>query len=80
LTQTKGNFAEKVIITLGFLENMYANFCCQKLSKIAENCDYNIDPWSHCLHATKVESFRARGRLLNRIKVHFAKVQFEVLA
>jgi hypothetical protein len=24
---------------------------CRKLSKIAENCDHNIDPWSHWLHA-----------------------------
>jgi hypothetical protein len=42
LTQTKGNFAEKVIITLVFEKN--ANFFRRKLAKIAENCDHNIDP------------------------------------
>jgi hypothetical protein len=38
-------FAKIVIITLVFEKN--ANFFaenCRKLSKIAENCDHNIDP------------------------------------
>jgi hypothetical protein len=43
LTQTKGNFAEKVIITLVFEKN--ANFFCRKLAKIAEICDHNIGRW-----------------------------------
>jgi hypothetical protein len=33
---------KKLIITLVFEEN--ANFFAVKLSKIAENCDHNIDP------------------------------------
>jgi hypothetical protein len=33
-----------VIITLVFEKN--ANFFCRKLSKIVENCDHNIDPWT----------------------------------
>jgi hypothetical protein len=35
-------FAKIVIITLAFEKN--ANFFAEKLSKIAENCDHNIDP------------------------------------
>jgi hypothetical protein len=31
---------------IGFWEKR--QFYRQKLSKIAENCDHNIDPWSHC--------------------------------
>jgi hypothetical protein len=37
--------AKIVIITLVFEKN--ANFFRRKLGKIAENCDHNIDPWSH---------------------------------
>jgi hypothetical protein len=44
LTQIKGNFAEKVIISLVFEKN--ANFFRRKLEKNAENCDHNIDPCS----------------------------------
>jgi hypothetical protein len=36
LTQTKGNFAEKVITTLVFDFKKPAIFCCQKLAKIAK--------------------------------------------
>jgi predicted aldo/keto reductase-like oxidoreductase len=42
LTQNKANYAKFLIITLVLEEN--ANFFRQKLSKIAENCDHNIDP------------------------------------
>jgi hypothetical protein len=45
LLKTKLNYSK--IITLVFEKN--ANFFRRKLSKIAENCDHNIDPWSHCL-------------------------------
>jgi hypothetical protein len=38
------DYAKKLIITLVFENN--ANFFRRKLSKIAENCDHNIDPWS----------------------------------
>jgi hypothetical protein len=34
-----------LIITLVYEKN--ANFFCRKLSKIAENCNYNIDPSGH---------------------------------
>jgi hypothetical protein len=30
---------------IGFSEKR--QFFCLKLSQIAENCDHNIDPWSH---------------------------------
>jgi hypothetical protein len=43
LTQYKAKFCKKLIITLVFKKN--ANFFRQKLAKIAENCDHNIDPW-----------------------------------
>jgi hypothetical protein len=42
LTQNKAKLYKIVIITLVFEKN--ATFC-RKLSKIAENCDHNIDPW-----------------------------------
>jgi hypothetical protein len=32
--------------TASFLRNMITTLVRSKLSKIAENCDYNIDPWS----------------------------------
>jgi hypothetical protein len=43
LTQNKAKLWKILIITLVFEKN--ANFFRQKLSKIAENCDHNIDPW-----------------------------------
>jgi hypothetical protein len=46
LTQTKGNFAEKVIITLVFEKNAIGKIG-RKLAKIAENCDHNIGPGLH---------------------------------
>jgi hypothetical protein len=39
---------KKIIVTLVFEKN--ANFFRQKLAKIAENCDHNIDPWSRCFY------------------------------
>jgi hypothetical protein len=42
LTQNKAKLCKSLIITLVFEKN--ANFFRQKLSKIAENCDHNIDP------------------------------------
>jgi fructoselysine-6-P-deglycase FrlB-like protein len=42
VTQNKAKICKILIITLVFEKN--ANFFCQKLSKIAENCDHNIDP------------------------------------
>jgi hypothetical protein len=41
--KTKLIFWKKLITTLVFKKN--ANFFRQKLGKIAENCDHNIDPW-----------------------------------
>jgi hypothetical protein len=41
LTQNKAKLCKILII---FEKN--ANFFRRKLSKIAENCDHNIDPWS----------------------------------
>jgi hypothetical protein len=46
LTQNKAKSCKIWIITLIFEKN--ANFFRRKLSKIAENCDHNIDPWSRC--------------------------------
>jgi hypothetical protein len=43
LSQNKAKFWKKLTITLFFEKN--ANFFHRKLSKIAENCDHNIDPW-----------------------------------
>jgi hypothetical protein len=43
LTQTTGNIAEKVTITLFFEKN--ANFFRRKLVKIAGKRDYDIGPW-----------------------------------
>jgi hypothetical protein len=43
-TQNKAKLCKILIITLVFEKN--ASFS-PKLSKIAENCDHNIDPWSH---------------------------------
>jgi hypothetical protein len=36
---------------IGFREKR--QFFRQKLSKIAENCDHNIDPWSPCMAKQK---------------------------
>jgi hypothetical protein len=43
LTQAKAKLCKILIITLVFEKNAYF---CRKLSKIEENCDHNIDPWS----------------------------------
>jgi hypothetical protein len=43
LTQNKAKLRKILIITLVFEKNA---IFCQKLSKIAENCDLNIDPRS----------------------------------
>jgi hypothetical protein len=42
LTRNKAKLCKILIITLFFWEKR--QFFCQKLSKIAENCDHNIDP------------------------------------
>jgi hypothetical protein len=44
LTQNKAKSCKKLIITLLFEKS--AKFVRRKLSKIAENCDHNIGPWS----------------------------------
>jgi hypothetical protein len=44
LTQTKGNFLEKVIITLVFEKN--ADFFAENWQKSQKNCDHNIGPRS----------------------------------
>jgi hypothetical protein len=46
LTQNKAKLCTTLIITLVIEKN--ANFFRRKLSKIAENCDHNIDPRSQC--------------------------------
>jgi hypothetical protein len=35
-----------------------------KLAKIAENCDHNIDPWSHCCAAANLLNFIAALKLI----------------
>jgi hypothetical protein len=47
LTQNKAKLFKILIITLVF-EKKRQFFS----PKIAENCDHNIDPWSHCLSVT----------------------------
>jgi hypothetical protein len=42
LTQNKAKLCKILIVTLAFEKNA---IFCRKLSKIAENCDHNIDPW-----------------------------------
>jgi hypothetical protein len=42
LTQNKAKLFKMLIITLVFEKKR--KLFCQKLSKIAENCDHNIDP------------------------------------
>jgi uncharacterized PurR-regulated membrane protein YhhQ (DUF165 family) len=41
LAQNKATLFKNLVVTLVFEKN--ANFLRQKLSKIAENCDHNID-------------------------------------
>jgi hypothetical protein len=48
LTQNIDKLWKILIITLVFWEKRH--FFRRKLSKIAENCDHNIDPWSPWLH------------------------------
>jgi hypothetical protein len=43
LTQNMVKLCKHLIITLVFEKNA---IFCRKLSKIAENCDHNIDPWA----------------------------------
>jgi hypothetical protein len=45
LTQNKAKLCKNLIITLVFEQNA---IFCRKLSKIAENSDHNIGPWSPC--------------------------------
>jgi hypothetical protein len=56
-------FEKFVIITLVFGKN--ANFFRRKLSKIAENCDHNIDPWSFVLRVGGVASTYIHKRANN---------------
>jgi hypothetical protein len=49
LTPNKAKLCKILIKALVFEKN--AIFFGRKLSKIAENCDHNIDPWSHCLQS-----------------------------
>jgi hypothetical protein len=58
--QTAASFCKNGIIRLLFEKD--ANFFCQKLAKIAENCDHNIDPSSE---AGSLISFQFRGQFLN---------------
>jgi hypothetical protein len=46
LTQNKAKICKILIITLVFEKKR--QFFRRKLSKIAENCDHNIDPWDRC--------------------------------
>jgi hypothetical protein len=57
------NFAHDVV----FLEKR--QFFRQKLSKIAENCDHNIDPWSPCIALSSSTALPKLGR--SRVKIFF---------
>jgi hypothetical protein len=43
LTQNRAKLCKILLITLVYEKNA---IFCRKLSKIAENCDNNIDPWN----------------------------------
>jgi hypothetical protein len=49
-----GVFCKKMVTTLVF--DKAPLFSAEKLAKIAENCDHNIDPWSPCSKSS-LESF-----------------------
>jgi hypothetical protein len=57
LTQNKAKLCKILIITLVFEKN--ANFS-PKMSKIAENCDHNIDPWSPWLKGEKITTAKVQ--------------------
>jgi hypothetical protein len=44
LTQNKAKLWKQIDHNIGFIEKRH--FFRRKLTKITENCDYNIDPWS----------------------------------
>jgi hypothetical protein len=44
LARSKAKFCKNLSITMVFEKN--AIFFRRKLSKIAEDCDHNIDPWA----------------------------------
>jgi hypothetical protein len=60
LTQNKGKLGKILIITLFFEKN--ANLFAEKLAKIAENCNHNIDPSLLCnkLHKSFLSYFAIR--------------------
>jgi hypothetical protein len=53
LTQNKAKLCKIFIITLVFLEKR--QFFGRKLSKIAENCDHNIDPQFSVANQFRIE-------------------------
>jgi hypothetical protein len=62
LIQNKAKIGKILIISLVYEKNA---IFCRKLTKIAENCDHNIDPWSNW--ASKLikfwtSEFRAKKR------------------
>jgi hypothetical protein len=54
-TQNKAKLWKKLIITLVLKK---APNLCRKLSKIAENCDHNIDPYGQICRMTRHFYFR----------------------
>jgi hypothetical protein len=77
LTQNKANLYKMLIITSVFEKN--ANFFRRKLSKIAENCDHNIDPWlSHGTFVADVEAARWRQKNRCPIKI-FGRIRGSIL-
>jgi hypothetical protein len=73
LTQNKANLLQNVDHNIGFWEKR--QFFRRKLSKIAENCNHNIDPWSHCLRPCSCSRCQLnlphRGSDLSPPCVHF---------
>jgi hypothetical protein len=65
LTQNKANLCKMLIITLVFENN--DNFFAEKLSKIAENCNHNINPRSNL---PLIQILRDRSR---RDAMHFRR-------
>jgi hypothetical protein len=79
LTKNKANLCKMLIITLVFKKN--ANFFAKNCQKIAENCDHNIDPWSHSRQWEADErqcsrALKKQGDRIGRFFAHWVIVYF----
>jgi hypothetical protein len=60
---TKLNFWKKVDHNIGIQEKR--QFFRRKLSKIAENCDHNIDPWGRFYESVSAEIYGQNFKSVN---------------